>query len=52
MDNLIRAGDQVVPVSLTVPVATLSPGAYRLEVKATRSPGIDSAIRVVDFEVQ
>ena len=52
VDNLIRAGDQVVPVSLTVPVATLSPGAYRLEVKATRSPGIDSAIRVVDFEVQ
>ena len=52
VDNLVRAGDQVIPVSLTVPIATLSPGKYRLEVKAMRSPGIDSAIRVVDFEVE
>ena len=52
VDNLVRAGDQVVPVSLTVPIATLSPGGYRLEVKATRSPGTDSAIRLADFDVQ
>jgi hypothetical protein len=39
VDNLIRAGDQVVPVSLTVPIASLNPGGYRLEVKAMQSPG-------------
>jgi len=42
----------VAPVSLTVPIATLSPGAYRLEVKAMRSPGVASAIRLVDFDVE
>jgi len=52
VDNLVRAGDQVVPVSLTVPIATLSPGSYRLEVKAMRSPGVASAIRLVDFDVE
>jgi hypothetical protein len=51
-DNLIRAEEQVVPVSLTVPIATLSPGAYRLEVKALRSPGTDSAVRTVEFDVE
>jgi hypothetical protein len=52
VDNLVRAGEQVAPVSLTVPIATLSPGAYRLEVKAMRSPGVASAIRLVDFDVE
>ncbi len=52
VDNLVRAGDQVVPVSLTVPIASLGPGAYRLEVKAMRSPGSDSAIRLADFDVE
>ena len=52
VDNLIRAGDQVIPVSLTVPIATLSPGSYRLEVKATHSPGTDPVIRLADFEVE
>jgi VWFA-related protein len=52
VDNLIRAGEQVIPVSLTVPVATLSPGGYRLEVKAMRSSGSDSVTRTVDFDVE
>ncbi len=52
VDNLVRAGDQVVPVSLTVPIASLIPGGYRLEVKAMRSPGSDSAIRLADFDVE
>src|ERR1017187_2180415 len=50
--NLMRAGDQVIPVSLTVPIATLSPGGYRLEVKAIHSPGTDPVIRLADFEVE
>ena len=52
VDNLIRAREQVVPVSLTVPIAALSPGGYRLEVKAMHSSGSDSVVRVVDFEVE
>jgi len=52
VDNLIRAGDAIVPVSLTVPIAGLSPGGYRLEVKAIHSSGSDSVVRVADFEVE
>jgi hypothetical protein len=52
VDNLVRAGDQVVPVSVTVPIASLNPGGYRLEVKATRSAGDAAVVRTVEFEVE
>jgi VWFA-related protein len=52
VESLVRAGNQVIPVSLTVPIATLSPGGYRLEAKAIHSSGSDSATRLADFEVE
>jgi VWFA-related protein len=52
VDSLIRAGEPVVPVSLTVPIASLSPGSYRLEVRVTHSSGSDSVTRSADFEVE
>jgi VWFA-related protein len=50
--SFIRPGNPVVPVLLSVPIAALSPGSYRLEVKASHSPGNDSVIRTVDFRVE
>jgi len=50
--TFIRPGNPVVPVLLNIPIAALSPGAYRLEVKASHSPGTDSVIRTVEFQVE
>ena len=50
--DYIRPGNPVVPVLLKVPVASLPPGSYALEVKAVRSPGNDSAVRTVEFQVE
>jgi VWFA-related protein len=50
VDSLVRAGEQAVPISLTVPIATLGPGGYRLEVKAIS--GSNSVVRAADFDVE
>ena len=52
VSNLARAGSGEIPVSLAVPISTLAPGSYKLEVKAVHSPGPDTAIGTVDFEVE
>ena len=46
-----KAGDPVVPLGLNIPLDTLAPGAYRLEVKATDSAGNATGARSMAFEV-
>jgi hypothetical protein len=51
IDNYARAGNPVVPAALRLPIETLKPGAYRVELKALDSTG-SFAIRTADFEIQ
>jgi VWFA-related protein len=47
----IRKGSPVIPLGLKLPVDKLSPGGYRVEVKAVDSMG-GSKTRTVDFDVE
>jgi hypothetical protein len=47
-----NAGNQVIPLGLKLPVASLEPGSYRLELRAVDSAGNASKTRTTDFEVQ
>jgi hypothetical protein len=47
-----RAGDPVIPLGLKLPVATLDPGSYRVELKAMDAAGHSSKTRTADFEVE
>ncbi len=47
-----KAGNALVPVGLKLPVDTLPPGSYRLELTAMDSAGNTSPPRTADFEVQ
>ena len=47
-----KPGNALVPVGLKLPVDTLPPGSYRLELKAMDSAGNTSQPRTADFEVQ
>jgi len=42
----------VVPLGIKLPVATLAPGSYRVEVRALDSAGNSSSLRTADFEVE
>jgi VWFA-related protein len=46
------AGDPVIPLGLKLPVASLVPGSYRVELKALDSTGNVSKTRTADFEVE
>jgi len=50
LDSLVQIGSPVVPTGLRIPVDGLSPGLYRLELKALDSTG-SFAVRTADFEV-
>jgi len=50
--NFIRPGNAVVPVAFDLPLTSLSPGSYRLELKAVHSSGPETAPGTVDFEVE
>jgi hypothetical protein len=47
-----NAGNPVVPLGLKLPVASLAPGAYRLDLRAVDSAGNSSKTRSTDFEVE
>jgi len=47
-----QAGSSVVPVGLKLPVATLAPGSYRVELRALDSVGNTAKPRTADFEVE
>ena len=50
--NSIRPDNPVISVGLKLPVATLTPGAYRVELKAVDGAGRSSALRTADFDVE
>jgi len=50
VSNFIRPGSPVVPIGLKLPISTLTPGAYRLEMKAVDSAG-KSMMRSADFDI-
>src|SRR5580704_4637694 len=47
-----QAGSSVVPVGLKLPVATLAPGGYRVELRALDSVGNAAKPRTADFDVE
>jgi VWFA-related protein len=51
VNNLIRAGNPVIPVGLKILVDKLTPGAYRVEVTAKDALN-NSKTRVADFDVE
>ena len=48
----VNTGNPMVPLGLKIPLETLPPGAYRLELKATDSTGNATRARGADFEVE
>jgi VWFA-related protein len=47
-----QAGSSVAPVGLKLPVATLAPGSYRVELRALDSVGNTAKPRTADFELE
>jgi hypothetical protein len=47
----VRPGNPVTPVPLTLPVAGMAAGSYRIEVTALHSSGTDYVVRTADLEV-
>jgi VWFA-related protein len=47
-----QAGSAVAPIGLKLPVATLAPGSYRVELRALDSVGNSAKPRTADFEVE
>ena len=47
-----KAGDPVIPLGLKLPVASLEPGSYRVQLRAVDSVGNSSKTRTADFEVE
>jgi VWFA-related protein len=47
-----QPGSSVAPVGLKLPVATLNPGSYRVELRALDSVGNSAKPRTADFEVE
>jgi VWFA-related protein len=50
--SAIRPGNPVVPLGLKLPVSSLDPGSYRLELRAMDSANNATKIRTADFEVE
>jgi hypothetical protein len=47
-----NAGNPVIPLALKLPVATLGPGSYRLDLRAVDQAGNSSKTRSVEFAVE
>jgi hypothetical protein len=47
-----KTGDPVIALGLKLPVATLGPGSYRVNLRAVDSVGNSSKTRTADFEVE
>jgi VWFA-related protein len=50
--SAIRPGNPVVPLGLKLPLASLDPGSYRLELRAMDSANNATKFRTADFEVE
>jgi hypothetical protein len=51
VNKAIRQGSPLIPVGLKLPIEKLTPGAYRVEVKAVDSLGA-SKVRTTDFDIE
>jgi hypothetical protein len=47
-----KAGNPVIALGLKLPVASLAPGSYRVQLRAVDSVGNSSTTRTADFEVE
>jgi VWFA-related protein len=47
-----KPGDPVIPLGLKLPVATLGPGSYRVDLRSVDSVGNSSKTRTAEFEVE
>lgn len=50
IDSFVHTGQATVPAGLKLPIGSLQPGTYRLELKAQNSAGA-WAVRTADFEI-
>jgi VWFA-related protein len=50
--NSIQTGNPVIPLGLKLPVASLPPGSYRVELRALDSLGTSTSFHSADFEVE
>jgi len=50
--NLIKPGNPLVPVGVKIPVATLAPGKYRVDLRAEDSAGNSTSFRIAEFELE
>ena len=48
----VQNGNMVIPIGMKVPVNSLQPGSYRIEVRATDTAGNKSAAHSANFEIQ
>ncbi len=48
----MQPGSPLIPVALKIPVASLAPGSYQVELKAMDSAGNSTNVRSADFEVE
>jgi len=50
--DLIKPGNPVVPVGVKLPLATLAPGTYRVDLRAEDSAGNSTNFRIAEFELE
>ena len=50
--NAIQPGNPVIPLGLKLPVASLAPGSYRVELRAMDAQGVSTSFHSADFEVE
>jgi VWFA-related protein len=48
----VEKGNPVVPLALVIPMDTLTPGTYRIEVQSGETGGASSPMRTAEFEVE
>ena len=51
-ESSMVAGSRVVPLGLKLPVADLTPGAYRVEIRAMDLAGNSSLTRTAEFQIE
>jgi hypothetical protein len=51
-DPATQPGNPVIPIGMKLPVATLAPGSYRLDLRALDAAGHSSQTRSAEFEVE
>jgi len=52
MASAMQPGSPLIPIALRLPIASLSPGSYQVELKAQDSAGNATNVRSADFEVE